>query len=260
MKNYLQAFRGVSLIELLVSIAISSFILLWLTSTLWHTDKSYRLLNEMLALESSGQVALYHIQKNMQLAGYRQFDLKEGHEDLAIDYPAEGTIFEAGEIVKSIAPSVLGITTQKVGTVNLVSRVREDEFSQLLDCMGTIVPADSILTTVFYINTANELMCRVNTTGVYVEDVIATDILQLKVVYGVADINGIETRIDSSSMTSENYVNVTSVAFGIVAESDTTQGGTEETYKVFGQALDKTSTHLHSFFSGNVLLPNANKQ
>ena len=102
---------GISLIELMIAMAISSFLILGVTQIYIDNKRSYSFQQNLSENQEGSRFALLLLQQEFSKIGYR----RRPDEPMESAFPAEnvsGCNFTAGETVKSLAPDSICIRYQ----------------------------------------------------------------------------------------------------------------------------------------------------
>ncbi|UVE18496.1 PilW family protein [Pseudomonas sp. LS44] len=177
MNNYKSQF-GLSLIELMVAMAISSFLIIGVTQIYIDNKKSYSFQQNLAENQEGSRFASLFLQQELGRAGYR----RRPDESIEGAFPAatvSGCTFSAGETVKRDSANSICIRYQPKDATDR-------------DCLGNTVTTAANFTTPYTkateifseklsINSANELTCtRGSTTAALISGV-----LDLRFEYGV---------------------------------------------------------------------------
>jgi type IV pilus assembly protein PilW len=169
---------GLSLIELLVAMAITSFLILGVTQIYIDNKKSYAFQQNLSENQEGTRFALLFLQGELGKAGYR----RRPDEPADSAFPVatnSGCTFAAGETVKFFNANSICIRYQpKDGNER--------------DCLGNTVATPSNFTTPYtkateifterlYVNASNELVCRIGTT----DAVLVSGVMDLRFEYGI---------------------------------------------------------------------------
>ncbi len=184
--NNLKYQTGLSLIELMVAMVISSFLIIGVTQIYIDNKKSYAFQQNLSENQEGSRFALLTLQSELNKAGYR----RRPDESMENAFPTDnvsGCDFVAGEIVKSISASSICIRYQP--------RDPTDR-----DCLGNTVTiasnfsnpyteATEIFTERLSINSKDELICTRNTTSA----ALIGNVLDLRFEYGIGSATAPQT-------------------------------------------------------------------
>ncbi|RYH71105.1 MAG: prepilin-type N-terminal cleavage/methylation domain-containing protein [Alcaligenaceae bacterium] len=177
--------RGFTLVELMVSLAISLFVLAAVLSIYLSTKSTFNSQDQMAQLQDSERLVLTMLTTTIQSAGYFVDPLTN---TAAVALPAAtvtradgtSTAFLAGEAVMGTGNgSGTGASSDTV-TV----RYQTASGDGLMNCQGTpnTSGANAIAVNYFSVNATNDLTCTVGTGSPVV---LASNVGQLSILYGV---------------------------------------------------------------------------
>ncbi len=179
MNNYRQQL-GLSLIELMIAMAISSFLILGVTQIYIDNKRSYSFQQNLAENQEGSRFALLLLQQQLSKTGYR----RRPDESMESAFPAEtiaGCAFVAGETVKSLATNSICIRYQpKDGTDR--------------DCLGNLPTTPANFASPYTkatqrfvqrlsINGDDELTCTNATTTA----ALVSGVVDLRIEYGVGN-------------------------------------------------------------------------
>lgn len=174
---------GLSLIELMIAMAISSFLILGVTQIYIDNKRSYSFQQSLAENQEGSRFALLLLQQQLSKTGYR----RRPDESMESAFPAEtiaGCAFVAGETVKFLAANSICIRYQpKDGTDR--------------DCLGNSPTTPTNFASPYtkatqrfaerISVTSNELTCTTATTGTATTAALVSGIVDLRIEYGVGN-------------------------------------------------------------------------
>jgi type IV pilus assembly protein PilW len=193
---------GFTLVEIMVALLVSLFLLAGVLQIYLGTKSSYRFQEGMSRLQENGRFAQYYLDRALRLAGYKS----DSRTDDGQAFPADtttasylgGVTFTASQIVGGVDDNSIG-DPFKGGSDVLVLRYRGSETpwtdasennpdGLITDCLGTAVDAEEFATMAFFVDTNDHLACRSKTDDEN-QNELAEGIEDMRVLYGV-DLNG----------------------------------------------------------------------
>ena len=177
--------RGFTLVELMVSLAISLFVLAAVLSIYLSTKSTFNSQDQMAQLQDSERLVLTMLTTTIQSAGYFVNPLTN---TAAVALPAAtvtradgtSTAFLAAEAIKGTGNGSGSGANSDTVTV----RYQTASGDGLMNCQGTpnTSGANAIAVNYFSVNATNDLICTVGTGSPVV---LASNVGQLSIVYGV---------------------------------------------------------------------------
>ena len=198
---------GVGLVELMVALVLSLFLLAGLFTVFFSTRQSYDTQQELSRLQDNQRLAATMLSQTVQQAGYfpnpTTFTRAEA-------LPSNTTFTKAGQMVLG------GNATSKWPGALTIRFVGPAAGSDMLNCLGQAANGMTINT--YRIDTANnELECDPNTGGHF--QPFVNDVSNMVVLFGVdTNANGSADRyMDAATVTANNaWANVKSVSIRLV--------------------------------------------
>jgi type IV pilus assembly protein PilW len=202
--------RGLTLIELLVSMAIAVFLLGGLLTIVGNTRRTFGAQNLMAQLQDNQRLTMTLIGDVIQEAGY--FPDPTTNVSAAVLPVVAGTFPTAGQ---SITGTYAAATPGDSITVRFATAPNDG----VINCIGgTNKTAVNPLVYVnaFSIDASGNLICKLTANGVTTQATLVSGIQNLRVLYGVitnpALGNGaVDTYLRADQMTATNWTNVVSV-------------------------------------------------
>ncbi|RYH35616.1 MAG: prepilin-type N-terminal cleavage/methylation domain-containing protein [Alcaligenaceae bacterium] len=195
--------RGFTLVELMVSLAISLFVLAAVLSIYLSTKSTFNSQDQMAQLQDSERLVLTMLTTTIQSAGYFVNPLAN---TAATALPAAtvtradgtSTAFLTGEAIRGTGSgSGTGASSDTI-TV----RYQTASGDGLMNCQGTpnTSGANAITVNYFSVNATNDLVCTVGTGNPVV---LASNVGQLSVLYGVdtSSSGNMDTYLPASAVT-----------------------------------------------------------
>lgn len=160
--------RGFSIVELMVAMAVGLMLFGAVVAIYLGTSQATRFQAAVQGVQESGRFALDLVARNLRQAGY-----DDPFSALEVDEPVlMGTTTPAGALI------ALGGLKSGVGTVG----VRYEGGDQIRDCLGAPVAVNTYATSVYGVNTANQLVCGTSTSNV---TPVVDGIEDLRLRYGI---------------------------------------------------------------------------
>lgn len=182
--NFSRPQRGLSMIELMVALAISSFLIVGVTQIYIDNKRSYTFQQSQSENQEGSRYSLIFLQQELAKAGYRRRPDQVPEAAFPSDYKGDCS-FEAGQTIKRINASSVCIRYQP--------RDEEDQ-----DCQGNAVATDANVGTPYTSGTetffelisfnksTGELTCvRQDLSDGRTENVMISGLADLRFVYGV---------------------------------------------------------------------------
>ena len=194
--------RGLSLVELMVSITIALFIALGLSLLYVNMKSSFNAQNQMAQLQDAERLAATMLTTTVQSAGYftnPTVNTRVAMLPASTAANADGTSFAAGVgITGSGSQSSTAIQTIDV-------RFQSASGDGLMNCQGQTNTSGSnqVWINTFTVNASNELTCSVNGNAAVT---LVNNVASMTVLYGV-DVSGAQTDyayLDAATITTAN--------------------------------------------------------
>ncbi|MGH8127337.1 MAG: PilW family protein [Gammaproteobacteria bacterium] len=204
--------RGLSLIELLVALALSLFLIAGVVVMFFSSTQSYRVEQQVAALQQRERLAATFVGSVVQSAGYYAQPLTYDRDSA---FPANTTFVNSGQSIYGTAASYAGGSND---TITL--RILPGPQDQVLNCLGDRnTGADAQLyVNKFFLDTANkELECTLSGTGITTQTQPLLDgVTSLQFLYGV-DTSGdgsADSYLDASAVTNWSAVRSVKMVLG----------------------------------------------
>lgn len=196
--------HGFTLVELMVTVAIATFLLFGLVTIVQNIRTAYANQNLLSQLQDAQRLAMIMMTDVIQEAGYFPNPVL----NTAADLPASGA-FVAGQ-------SVYGTHANGANSPGDTLQVRYMTATGdgILTCHGVsnTTGANQVYTNTFSVNAANQLVCDDGTGALP----LVSGVTNLQVVYGVkrnfaAAGNDVDTYLTASQMLAADWANLTSI-------------------------------------------------
>jgi type IV pilus assembly protein PilW len=194
--------RGLTLIEIMVAMAIATFLLGGLFSIVFNTKKTFLAQSAMAQLQDSERLAMTLIGDVIQQGGYFPNPLVN----------TASSVLPAGGVWLSAGQGLSGTTTATVPGDTLTVRFMSASGDGTINCNGgTWAGAgNQIYTNVFSIDGAGNLACQLNGGAVLP---LVANVQSLKILYGVktnftSNNGAVDSYMTSTQMTAANWNNV----------------------------------------------------
>lgn len=201
--------RGLSMVEMLIALAISSFLILGVTQIYIDNKRNYIFQQNQSANQENGRFSLLLLEQELRKAGYRRV-IQDSRE---LAFPAITVTgcgdFSAGEIAKP--------TANAQGVCFRYQRASNTE----LDCHGNLLPNNDPVTIRIEKTAAGELNCHVNGGPAAT---LITGLNQIVFEFGVdRDADRIANAYLSAADTLANTGSVVAVRYATLHESQSDQ-------------------------------------
>ena len=170
--------RGFTLVELMIGLVISAFIMTALMQVIVSGGASYRFVGEFSRLQEDGMYALQFIGKSVRYAGFRE--ISESVDGGEVGLTELDTIFRgpsetdshrgahgmgSAEVVSQDMEGLVKVTNAKPATDFLILRYQGHAGKNIYDCVGGIIRNDTVVIQMMYIRNDNVLVCGVREAG-----------------------------------------------------------------------------------------------
>lgn len=213
--------KGISLIQLMVSIVIGLMLTIVVVQLFLGSKESYRLQQGLSSMQESGRLAVYVLRDSIQMAGFPQY--------------------------MNISPLVDTTTVDKKSDELTI------QFYSDTDCLGNdITNIGNIAINKFYVDNES-LMCLGNGSRDAIP--LMEGILQMQVVYGVDDdLDGVANRYQNATTVDaeSNWDQIVSIRVALLAKSDDVVKPKAETRRFVlldEKPISITSRHVHRVFT-----------
>lgn len=227
-RNYLLAVKkqtGLSLVELMVSLVLSLFIILVSTAFYVNNKSTYRFISSSTDVQENGRYAIHFLRESIANAGFPKVDLSLDAFPMASP-PTNGV---------GNAPDTISVTYQAAQ-----------------DCVGA--PVVGVVTSAFAINADSELTC--NTIP------LISGVENLQIEYGVdSDGDDVPNTYQTADLVADwNQVIVVRLAILLRNQNQVRDQASSETYQLLGVRHTSADDKLHRrVFTTTIPLRNNNK-
>ncbi len=240
--------RGFTLVEIMVAMAISLFLIAGVFKLFIANKQSYRIQNNMSRLQEDGRFAVNQMGSILRMTGYKANS-------------TDTTTFATGALTGTDAttagaPDTLSVSFQAAADGTTV------------DCLGKKFPATNpptMITNQFYIapdaNGVSSLYCSRTTVPAaapaLVKQALVGDVTNMQITYGVdADNNGaVNFYVTANKVTDWSKVVSIHISLLLVTEEDNV-ATSAQTYHYNGATVTAGDKRLHQVFSLTIALRN----
>ena len=233
---------GVTLVELMISLAISLIVLLAVTSLYVTSKRGYALQDTLARQQENGRFAVEILTQDLRMAGFK----KDFHNDAFIAVN----------------------TADGGGTANDTVAI---QYESTTDCLGQATPLNSCRTNGvlngrrcavnrYFIDANNDLVCLGN--GGANPEVIVERVDNLQILYGV-DTDNSEDGTANKYVTWDNVTNaererIVSVRFGLLVSTptETAKAQLATTHNILDQTLNINDRRINRVYTSTVVLRN----
>ncbi len=144
------------MVEILVSIVISTILSAGVLNLFQSNKRAYRLETNLAALQQDGRFATTFLNRSIRLAGFRS---QPQLDDMQM-YEAYNEVFPLGSELIS------GTNDDINNSDSLTIRYEGTPYGNVFDCLATPVQSDEMAESTFFINDNNQLVCAAVNNGV----------------------------------------------------------------------------------------------
>jgi type IV pilus assembly protein PilW len=163
--------RGFSIVELMVALAVSTFLLAGLFTVLQNTHKTSDNERLLAGLQDDERIAMILFTNVIESAGYYSDALTTG--SLLAALPADATFANAGQVV-------YGVTTAQGDSVTLRYQASATD-AAVLTCQGTAPLDGKVHSSTFSLDASGNLQCSIDAAAPVT---LITGVKSLKILYG----------------------------------------------------------------------------
>lgn len=237
--------RGLSLIELIISLALGTTLVLAATDVMLSGRETYSTITATSDIQDAARFSLRSIETQVNHAGFTTDPI----ETLSSEFPestSQGYAWKAGQVTAG--------TGAIDATQQLLTRMKghgADSSEELQDCLGQPIDStDEIVTQRFYI-TGNALHCAVSyatTTSKNGDELLVQGVQYMRLLFGVdTDSNDTIdqwlTPVDLAAASADNKQRITGVRIGLLVGSDVNdRNASNRTFTLLGSAKTITVT------------------
>jgi type IV pilus assembly protein PilW len=228
--------RGLSLIELMIALVISLFLLLALFQIFQSNKQGFRVQEWQSRLQENARAASFLLSHNLHLAGYK----------------TDSTADNVNVFTSTSGVILSGTAGGSTTTPDTVTFSFQDD-SSIPVCTGAAPPGSyatpQVVTEQFLVNTTNRtLSCTTTTGGVTSgQQILIRNVDNMKILYGV-DLDGdgsVDQYVKAGSV--GNWDTVRSIAIGLLLASGDPNATTEADR---GEVKPDNSPSSYTFFKG----------
>ena len=238
----LRAAKGLTLVELMVSMTLSMFVVVAATAVLFSSKAGYLTVDDGTRLQESGRFAIELINRNVRQAAFENWDKDDAPIALAdsISTSIAGldnqTITESQPFISPASSGDAGANNDVLGLKFFGSGTGSSGDGTVLNCAGFGVPAPSSAASadtdrgasVFYVargsNGSMELRCKYASGSNWNSETIISGVDSFQVLYGLDTTgNGIPTKYVRASVINDldrNLIIYAGTAAAIIAEKN----------------------------------------
>ena len=211
---------GLSLVELMVTLVLSLFIMLVSTAFYVNNKTTYRFIDSSTDVQENGRYAIHFLRESIANAGFPMIDESfDSFPTAAAERPIDGA----------------GNTSDRISV----------SYQSQLDCLGAPVPVVAgaqITTSVFAVDGANNLTCN--------NVQLIPGVENIQVEYGVdTDADGIPNNYQNATQvqTGSTWANVVVVRLAVLVTSQipVRDQASQETYQLLGVSHTAANDRLH---------------
>lgn len=233
---------GMSLIELLVALLISTILMFGVGTVYVSSKRGYNIQDTLARQQENSRFSLDILTRDLRMAGY---------------LPSAG---QDNDILKE--PIDAASTMEGGGTTNDVVTVR---YESTTDCLGQPTPANSCgnkqcALNRYSIDASSNLVCLGN--GGALSEVVAEGVSNLQVLYGIdtdTSPDGVANKyVTWNNVNATERGSIVSVRFGILSNSGAAikKADTTNTYALLDQNISATDKFIHRVYTSTVVLRN----
>lgn len=231
MKTKLQQ-HGVSLIEILVSLTISLFLMAGVLQVFINSKQAYRIGSAFGELQENGRFLTDYLPKMIRMSGYRTPPDDKMFTSVNTIFPNASSHIQVVDNLGTNGSDIITIRFQGAGDG------AGNPDGTIVDCLNQGVDSESIATSVFSINANNELECQAinaNAAAAVNTQVLVTGVENMQVLFG-EDLDGdrVADRYVSPNFAGLDLGNVVTMRMSLLVASN------DEIYKT----IDNNSYNL----------------
>jgi len=194
---------GFTLVELMVTLAISTVLMAAIYQSYLVSQRSYRMLEGLAQLQENARFSMDVLSRTIRMTGYKR---NAGDED-TFAFPGGATFAAAGQVVAGTNNNADGGDSILDGSDTITIRYQGNTATQMTNCLGASVTDGYTAVDTFYINTKNELRCSSTIAGT---QPLADGAEDMQVLFGI------DTTEDKIADIYKNAGNVTAAEWGNV--------------------------------------------
>lgn len=250
--------KGFSLVELMVAMALSLFIIAGLFYSVLGDMRAYESVRGTQNLVAKSRMTLQTLRLYIQQAGFRDVDALKNNIHFAAGASPAGWQWAAGQIIQGTTSSAV-MTDEKLNSDIIVVRFSGAVQGGMVSCNGSdyTIAANTapFITTneiTLYVNTNNELVCQDNDNAIQVLD---ENVEFLELLYGTAD--NTTRYFTAAGVTDWSTVNRIKIGL-LISEGVEGNALTNSTnYTIFNRTISAANdTHFRKVVMETVLIGN----
>lgn len=204
---------GFSLIEIMVALAIGSFLTAGVASVLFSSKRTYDIQNGLAGVQENGRFVIDEMARTVRMIGYNDPD---------------SAFAPAGPFVSATdGPDTLTVSFE--GSTGIP------------DCLGQATAAGSQISNVYSLDAANNLICTLSINGgAAVVETLVTDVESLQIRFGEdIDADGIPNRyVDAPNVADWNAVVTVQIGLLLRTRNEVSHEVDSNTYAVLNAVVD----------------------
>jgi len=174
--------KGFSLIELMIALAASLFIIAGLFYSVMGDLRSYESARGTQGIASKNRMVAQTFRLYIQQAGFKDLDTLKANQNYEAA-TSNAWVWEEGQSLQGTTSNSY-ITDEKLGSDILALRFSGTSDSGIVSCDGTNLLTTDVHEMTLYVNDSNQLMCKDNEQNALLLD---EDIEFLELLYGTTD-------------------------------------------------------------------------
>lgn len=241
---------GFSLIELMIALLVSLFILAGLFYSVMGDMRSYESARSTQGLVTKSRMAIQTIRLYIQQAGFRDSAALKNETTFSSGTSNAGETWEYGQVIQGMTSSS-EIDDEKADSDILVVRFLGAAEAGIVSCVGDDLDESTNNEVLLYVNTSNQLMCQDNNDAPVLLD---ENVEFMELLYGTEDDYRYFTASEVSDWTDINRVKV-----GLLISEDVSAHGltNANAYTIFNQTISAANdTNYRSVVMETVIIGN----
>ena len=243
--------RGFSLIELMIAMTVSLFILAGLFYSVIGDLRSYESTRSTQGLISKSRMAVQTMRLYIQQAGFRDVDALMNNTSFDSGTSAVGGSWVSSQVVNGLTSSTV-ISDEKTDSDILTVRFMGAADNGIVSCVGgDLIGQTTSYEITLYVNTSNQLMCKDNNSTAIVFD---RNVEFMELLYGTEDDLRYFTASEVADWTAVNRIKV-----GLLLSEDVSGYGLQNnnSYTIFNKTINATNdTHYRTVVMDTVSIGN----
>lgn len=253
--------KGFSLVELMVALALSLFLIAGLFYSVLGDMRSYNSTRGTQRLITKSRMSIQYLRLYLQQAGFR--DLAQLKLNTAFSNNAnwdEGQILRGFNAISSGTPTITGVTDPQSESDIAIIRFLGDgtaakNSGSIFDCKGDnlyITDSTTEHQIMLYINTDNELICNDGTNT----EILDEGIHNLRLLYGISDDNSYQYFTATQIETKNKWDAVNRIKVGLLVSQEVQSNHltNSQTYTLFDRNISVADTTYKKVITETVLI------